>query len=126
MNSYAKTDGRILALVGSVVIAVSVFSLAHNAAAAINDDEVSMAVVKFQDLDVNSAAGTTALYWRIHKAANRVCGIDKDSLLYSAGRQRCAQDAEARAIGQLNLSRLTAYYQAKTGKTPTARVSMAK
>ena len=124
MNSYAKTDSRILALVGSVVVAVSVFSLAHNASAA--DDEVSMAVVKFQDLDVNSVAGTSALYWRIHQAANRVCGVDEHALLRSAGRQLCAQDAEARAIGQLNLSRLTAYYQTKTGKTPTARISMAK
>jgi UrcA family protein len=126
MNSYAKTDSRILALVGSVVVAVSAFLLAHGASAAINDNEVAMAVVKFQDLDVNTPTGTAALYWRIHAAANRVCGVDEHSVLPSRGGQLCAQEAEARAIGQLNFARLTAFYQAKTGKLPAARISMAK
>jgi UrcA family protein len=126
MNSYAKTDSRILALVGSVVVAVSMFWVAQTAAAAIHEEQVPMAVVKFHDLDVNTPAGAAALYWRIHQAANRVCNLDADPVLHSAGRQICAQTAEARAIGQLNLSRLTAYYQAKTGKTLTASISMAK
>lgn len=127
MNSYAKTDSRILALAGSFVVAVSAFLLAHSASAAINDNEVAMAVVKFQDLDVNTSTGAAALYWRIHNAANRVCGVDEHSVLLPgrAGRE-CAQAAEARAIGQLNLSRLTAFYQAKTGKLPASRISMAK
>jgi UrcA family protein len=126
MNSYARTDGRILALVGSVVVAVSAFLVAHTAAAALHEEQVPMAVVKFHDLDVNTPAGAAALYWRIHQAANRVCNLDDDPIMQSAGRKICAQDAEARAIGQLNFSRLTAYYQAKTGKTPPARISMAK
>ena len=126
MNSYARTGSRILALVGSVAVAVSVFSVTHTASAAMYAEKVPMAVVKFHDLDVNTPAGAAALYWRIHQAANRVCSLDDDPALQSWGRKICAQDAEARAIGQLNLSRLTAYYQAKTGKTPTARISMAK
>jgi UrcA family protein len=124
MNSYAKTDSRFFSLVPSLVVAVSAFLVAHTASAA--REEVPMAVVKFQDLDVNTPAGAAALYWRIHQAAIRVCNPDDDPVLHSGGWQHCAQDAEARAIGQLSLSRLTAYYQAKTGKTPTARISMAK
>ena len=126
MNSYAKTDSRILALAGSFVVAVSAFLLAHSASAAINDNEVAMAVVKFQDLDVNTSTGAAALYWRIHNAANRVCGVDEHSVLPSQPRLRCAEAAEARAIVEVNLSRLTAFYQAKTGKLPATRISMAK
>jgi UrcA family protein len=126
MNSYAMTDSRIFPFVGSLMLAVSVLLLTHNASAANTDDEVSMAVVKFQDLDVNTPAGAASLYWRIHRAANQVCGLDEHSIPRLFARVECAQDAEARAIGQLNLSRLTAYYQAQTGKLPTPRVSMAK
>ena len=126
MNSYAKTDSRISPFVGSLMVAVSVLLLTLNVSAANNDDEVSMAVVKFQDLDVNTPAGAASLYWRIHRAADRVCGLDEHSIPRLFSRVECAQAAESRAIGQLSFSRLTAYYQAQTGKLPTARVSMAK
>ncbi len=126
MDAYAKSDSRIFALGGILMIALMVFSFWNSAFAAIGDDEVSMEVVKFQDLDVSTPAGTAALYWRIHRAANRVCGVNEHSVLPSLPRQRCAQDAEARAVGQLNFSRLTAYYQAKTGKLLPTRISMAK
>jgi UrcA family protein len=126
MNSYTRTNSTISAFVGSLILAVSVLLLTHNASAAGSDDEVSMAVVKFQDLDVNTPAGAASLYWRIHRAADRVCGLDEHSIPRLFARVECAQAAEARAIGQLSFSRLTAYYQAQTGKLPTARVSMAK
>lgn len=126
MNSYAKTDSRTFVIGGFLMVALSVLLFGTSASAATGDDEVTMAVVKFQDLDVNTPAGAAALYWRIHRAANRVCGVDEPSVLPSGPRKQCAQDAEARAVGQLNFSRLTAFYQAKTGKLPTARISMAK
>lgn len=127
MNSYAKTaDSKTFALGGFLMVALSVFALGNSASAAIGDNEVAMAVVKFGDLDVDTPTGASALYWRIHAAANRVCGVDEHSPLPSWPRVRCAQDAEARAVGQLNISRLTAFYQAKTGKLPTTRISMAK
>lgn len=126
MNAYAQTDNRAFAIGGFIMVALSVFLLAHGASAATGDNEVAMAVVKFQDLDVNTADGAATLYWRIHRAANNVCGVNEHSLLPSGPRQKCAQEAEARAVGQLNLSRLTAYYQARTGKLPAAVISMAK
>jgi len=55
-----------------------------------------------------------------------VCGVEQPSLLPVAPRVLCARDAEARAVGQLNFSRLNAYYQAKTGKLPATRISMSK
>ncbi len=127
MNSYAKTGSRTFVLAGFLVVSLSVLSFANSASAGTRDNEVAMAVVKFQDLDVNSPSGAASLYWRIHEAANRVCGVDDHNLaLPPPARRRCAQDAEARAVGQLDLSRLTAYYQAKTGKQPATVISMAK
>lgn len=126
MDSYAKTDSKSFVLGGFLVAALSILSFANSASAGTTDNEVAMAVVKFQDLDVSTPGGAAALYWRIHQAANRVCGTDDHVLLPSLPRQRCAQEAEARAVGQLNISRLTAYYQAKTGKLPATVISMAK
>lgn len=127
MDTSAKTESRVLGIFGFLVVAASVLLLAHSASAGTQDNnEVAMAVVKFQDLDVNTPAGAAALYWRIHYAANQVCGVNQASVLPSRPRVKCAQEAEARAIGQLNFSRLTAFYQAKTGKLPTTQISMAK
>ena len=126
MDTSAKTESGMFGICGFIVVAVSVFLLAHSAYAGTQDNEVAMAVVKFQDLDVNTPTGAAALYWRIHYAANQVCGVDEASVLPVRPRVKCAQDAEARAIGQLNLSRLTAFYQAKTGKLPSPQISMAK
>src|SRR6185437_12553182 len=114
MNSYAKTDSRVFALVTSLVVAVGVLLLPYKASAGINDDGVSMTVVNFQDLDVNTPAGAASLYWRIHRAADSVCGFDEHSIPRLFARSECAKAAEARAVGQLNLSRLTAYYQAES------------
>jgi UrcA family protein len=126
MNSYIKTDRRTFALGGFLAVALSLFLLPTSAPAAGTDNEVAMAVVKFQDLDVATPAGAAALYWRIHRGANRVCTFDEHSLAPQSAAKQCAQEAEARAVGQLNLSRLTAYFQAKTGKLPATRISMAK
>jgi UrcA family protein len=126
MNTYAKTDSRVFGIGSFIMVAASILLLAQGASAVAEDSEVSMAVVKFQDLDVNTPAGTEALYWRIHRAANRVCGVEEGSLLPVWPRKRCALEAEARAVGQLNIARLTAFYQAKTGKLPTTQISMAK
>jgi UrcA family protein len=127
MNSYAKTDSSIFTLLALVMVSLSIFLFAPGAFAfTADDDEVSMAVVKFQDLDVNSAAGAATLYWRIHRAANLVCGVNEHSVLPSQPRLRCAKDAEARAVAQVNIPRLTAYYQTKTGNLPPSRISMAK
>jgi UrcA family protein len=126
MDSYANTDSRIFGLVGFLVVAASVFLLGHSAIAGTQDNEVAMAVVKYQDLDINTPAGAAALYWRIHRAANSVCGVDDHAVLPSQPRLRCSQEAEARAIAQADIARLTAYYQAKTGKTLPTRISLAK
>ena len=77
------------------------------------EDQVRRETVKFQDLNTDTPAGVEALYIRIHLAAKRVCSQTDPVLRYAEG--ACARMAEARAIGDVNLPLLTAYYRKKTG-----------
>jgi UrcA family protein len=80
-------------------------------------DPVSSETVKYQDLNVDSPAGVTALYQRIHSAAKRVCDVGGDRNLASQQEaQTCASKAEAGAVAHVNSPALTAYYQMKTGR----------
>jgi UrcA family protein len=72
--------------------------------------------VKFADLNTDSPAGIAALYSRIHAAALRVCTSGSRDLSQLAAEKSCTIDAEARAVKQLNVGGLTAYFQAKTGR----------
>jgi UrcA family protein len=76
------------------------------------DGQVRSERVKFQDLNVDAPEGVQALYGRIHAAAKRVCS-ETDPMLQMAG-NACARKAEVKAIEELNLSQLTAYYKVKT------------
>ena len=69
--------------------------------------------VKFQDLNVNTPEGVQALYGRIHAAALHVCSSSDP--IYQLATNRCAKQAEAKAIDSVNLPQLTAFYRMKTG-----------
>lgn len=77
------------------------------------DDQVRIENVKFQDLNVGTPAGVETLYGRIHSAAKRVCS--ESERINQARASACAKQAEARAVGTLNLPTLTTFYQAKVG-----------
>jgi UrcA family protein len=77
-------------------------------------DEVRSETVKFQDLNVDTPAGVAALYNRIHGAARRVCA--QSDPVAARGVGACIRKAEGKAITDLNLPGLTAYYQMKTGE----------
>ena len=73
------------------------------------DRGVRMEDVKFQDLNLDNAAGVNALYKRIQAAAKHVCavhGATRDSRAALAS-VKCTKDAEARAIEKINLPALT-------------------
>lgn len=75
------------------------------------DGEVRIENVKFQDLNLDTAAGVDALYKRIHAAAQRVCAVrgSVELVFYdSQALAKCTKDAEARAIEKINLPALTA------------------
>ena len=71
--------------------------------------------VKFGDLNLDSQAGVEALYGRIHAAARRVCEMPAGEQAAFSG---CMAKAERQAIGKVNNSSLTAFYQKKTGSQP--------
>jgi UrcA family protein len=73
--------------------------------------------VKFQDLNIGSSDGAAALYQRVHVAAQHVCfaGWDKNPVKVERA-EACASEAEARAVNQLNVPELTAYYQMQTNR----------
>jgi UrcA family protein len=76
-------------------------------------NEARSETVKFQDLNVDTPAGVEALYNRIHWAAKRVCA--ESDPVAARGVGACIRKAEGKAISDLNLPGLTAYYQMKTG-----------
>ncbi|GEM_PF-1505023 len=83
--------------------------------------------VKFQDLNIDSPAGAAALYQRLHAAAQHVCFAGWDRAPAKVQRaEACAIEAESRAVGQLNVTALTAYYQVKGRPDATLTASLAK
>ncbi len=75
-------------------------------------------VVKFGDLNLNNPAGVAVLSKRLHAAAEGVCqpfsGMDPGSF---SRYRACVSESLARAVAQVNVPALTAYENAKSGKS---------
>lgn len=83
--------------------------------------------VNFKDLNIDSAAGAAVLYQRLHAAARHVCFAEWErgpAKMQQA--EACADEAESRAVSQLNVVELTAYYQTKRYQDLTLTASLAK
>jgi UrcA family protein len=109
MSSNIQTIGKTLVASCTAVLLAGVLVVSN----AVADEQVRVETVKFEDLNVDTPAGAQALYWRIHSAAQRVCS-QPAARLVQPGAVSCAKSAEAKAIEQLNLPSLTAYYRTKT------------
>jgi len=113
MNTNDKTSGKFFRIAATVILG-SVFAtgsaLANELGGAVPSEKV-----QYQELNLDSPAGAAALYSRIHKAALRVCSSGSRDLARLSEEKSCAIDAEVRAVRQVNVSGLTAYFQAKTG-----------
>jgi UrcA family protein len=99
-------------LAGAAGVLLACVFVVSSAFAAEPDGKVRMENVKFQDLDLDTAAGVDALYERIHAAAQRVCAVYAQEYLGSfAGRAsaKCTKDAEARAIKETDWPALTVF-----------------
>jgi UrcA family protein len=79
--------------------------------------------VKFQELNLNSPAGVAVLYARIHAAALRVCTSGSRDLSRYREEKICVKDAEARAVKDVGVDSLTAYFETKSGRKPAAFAS---
>lgn len=79
--------------------------------------DVPTALVRFHDLDLNSARGVQTLYGRIRVAAAEVCAPlePAGSLVPSAAWRSCMQSAIATAVRRVDSPPLTAYYERRQG-----------
>jgi UrcA family protein len=90
-----------------VFTALSAASLS-GVASATPVDEVRQQVVKFSDLDLSSQPDAAILYQRIKSAAREVCTMrELPPVEIMAQRQRCASQATARAVAEVNAPLVT-------------------
>lgn len=102
------------ALTTTFVSALGVAGLALSAgpAQAITMNQAQHSIVRYDDLDLHSAAGAATLYARVNRAAEKVCGRnDWSDFAETYHRVReCEQGAIANAIAQVQSPDLTAIY----------------
>ena len=111
MNSSVKIANRMPLAFSAAMLLACVWAVST----AFAGEQVRSETVKFSDLTVSTPEGVQALYGRIHAAAWRVCTRSSADPIMQMGARGCARDAEAKAIGSLNLPQLTAFYRAKAG-----------
>jgi UrcA family protein len=120
MYSDTKTDSKIFSACTAAVMSLMCTCLVAIAF-------IPKETVKFQDLNIDSSAGAAALYQRLHAAAQHVCFAGWDTEPVKVERaEACANEAESRAVSQLNVAELTAYYQIKSRQDLTLTANLAK
>lgn len=75
-------------------------------------------IVNFSDLNLNNPAGIARLYSRLKSASQDVCKpLDErgSQIKFHA----CQKDAMQKAVSDIGVAALTAYYDAKVGIPPT-------
>ena len=115
MNSNVKTDSNILRACATALWLACLLVASHAHA----DELARSETVKFADLNTDTAAGIEALYGRVHAAARRVC--DQPGQLGAAA--ICVAKAESEAVSKINVPKLTAYYESKTGTRPQTLIA---
>ena len=104
ITSFKLTTLR-AAFVGLAACAATVGTLPASAGPAYGT--VPTVHVRYDDLDLQSDAGTLSLYRRISQAARSVCpDADSRDLLARSRSNQCQADAIARAVTDVNSPRL--------------------
>ncbi len=89
------------------------------AGAPLSGEPVSKAV-RFADLDLSSTEGVSALYRRLHNAAESVCSSLKGASARTVVAYRdCRTEAVQSAVSRINAPMLTRHHQLKTGSAAT-------
>jgi UrcA family protein len=105
-GSHRYRSGLVAGLMGIMVLA------AAQAPAATLDSAV---VVKYADLDINTAAGAEQLYARIRRAAAQVCPqVSFIEVSRHLASQRCQEDVVAHAVGSIGNPQLAAVHASRT------------
>ena len=124
MNTNLKSFNTAFDTVAAVVILIGVLA---TGTAIVGESLGGRQTVRFQDSNLNTAAGVATLYMNIQSAALRVCTSGQWHLSRSDQVKTCTHEAEARAIKQVNVDALTAYAQTESkGPVATFAANIAK
>jgi len=94
----------------SVVASVGAFAVTPTVA-------TSSVSVRYDDLNLSSAAGVNSLYHRISSAARDVCpGVYSRDLYVAAAAHRCEADAVAKAVSEVNNPHLAMLHTARASQ----------
>jgi UrcA family protein len=116
MNTNLKSFNTAFDTGAAVAILVGILA---TGSAIVGESLAARQTVRFLDSNLNTPAGVATLYSNIQSAALRVCTSGQWHLSRSDQVKTCTQEAEARAIKQVNVEALTAYAQMES-KAPAA------
>ena len=116
MNIQYQNAKNSLRITLVAVAALSATMLAGVTHAAGPRDNAPTRAVTYKDLDLNSKAGVHALYKRIERAADQVCGdVDVRDLQRMSVKKVCVERAVSNAVAAVSSPMLTQMYLAKSG-----------
>lgn len=98
----------------SLAVALTVMSCLPLAHAESVSEVRSQYEVDYSDLDLSRAQGAVALYHRLQRAAEHVCGSHWTSTRLVARYHRCVRTAMESAVADVNEPLLSSYHQSKT------------
>lgn len=100
----------------ATVAALCLSSAAIGAYADETGNDVPTVTVRYSDLDLGTQAGATALYNRIRRAAEQVCGDPSSRQLAEVAAVRaCVDRAISSSVRSVNDARLTNVYDSRIG-----------
>jgi UrcA family protein len=110
----------------ALVLSGSIFSVAQ----AGSSSDAPTAVVKFGDLDTTRSAGQEALYRRVTRAAQSVCGsldpgVSGRNLALVSLHTACVDQALAAAVAQINRPEFTNYVATRLPNVTGADIRLA-
>ena len=114
VNTFTRTMVLVLPLSFAAVLSTR--------AAAAEPDNVPRIVVSYNDLNLDHPEGISALYARLHTAANSVCQTMPSSDPFEQMKQHaCFEKALAAAIAKIGNPNLTAYSEKRPMLLITAK-----
>jgi UrcA family protein len=116
-TSHRYTSRPLALLAGCLLAGALTVAQAAPPAGAASSEAAPRQVVNYSDLDLASPEGTLALYRRIATAAQKVCPPESSRDLARKARiDACRSEAIARAVRDINNSRLAALYAQRSNR----------
>ncbi|MDB6090656.1 MAG: hypothetical protein JWN85_3440 [Gammaproteobacteria bacterium] len=117
LTSHRFTSRPLALLAGCLLAGALTLAQAAPPAAAASSEAAPTQVVNYSDLDLATPEGTLALYRRIASAAQKVCPLENSrDLARRAHSNACRTEAMARAVRDINSSRLAALYAQRSNR----------